>query len=171
MVSCGMQKRILTFTGLAGQPAHEGPYFSALVFKILSTCSAAAKFSQALATHFHHTLNLICLVVRSKSRVRYHMVPRRSTTEKERDSETESSDYIARTRCSSIGSALPSEMCSPDVVNGAKESGTVLFAASDEQVVPQRVELVSVCHEIYSIESRTKNVRHKRSRGPNPSKN
>lgn len=35
---------------------------------------------------------------------------------------------------------------SPDVVNGPKESGTVLLAAGDEQVVPQRVEFVSVQH-------------------------
>lgn len=43
-----------------------------------------------------------------------------------------------------LRSALQNQVCLPDVINGAKESGTILLAASDEQVVPQRVELVSV---------------------------
>lgn len=38
-------------------------------------------------------------------------------------------------------------MLSPDVVNGPKESGAVLLAAGDEQVVPQRVEFVSAEHK------------------------
>lgn len=39
---------------------------------------------------------------------------------------------------------IEAQCFSPDVVNGPKESGAVLLAAGDEQVVPQRVEFVSV---------------------------
>lgn len=60
-------------------------------------------------------------------------------------------DYFGVSR-STCHAAFDLSLCSPDVVNRTKESGTVLLAASDEQVVPQRVELVSVCHESGSKE-------------------
>lgn len=44
-------------------------------------------------------------------------------------------------------SCSKNESTAPDVVNGAKEGRAVLLAPGDEEVVPQRVEIVSMAHE------------------------
>lgn len=63
------------------------------------------------------------------------------------------SDYIPLVHYSILRPAKKNMICSPDVVNGTEESGTVLLATSDEQVIPQRVELVSVRHDIQQSET------------------